>query len=490
MSVHFIPFAALHGAASYESRRAPQDDWLAKCSMDDGIATYKSRWALCNRQLFKLMQRRTNYKSRWAVTYKSRWADVGSWMQVQMFGLALKMLMPHGSCLGACTIGIYIFAFCILCTCFLPPMLDSHRRHGAMPACSIPLSASRGSLRSLGAPLQQACLHVRIVCHCFCFCLHPYRKQGHRRCNCALGKPMHGRHRQCMRKHNNRVPWHRGAVFLFVFLALLASQQPYGGQGAIKVALVDQGKHVSPHRDPYRKPLFEKVVMAMAMNPQHRLHAEGIEPHPGPQPQDDLFYLEIINCTAASTRLPLLLGRKAHGLLITEHSCNPQMVSECREQCRDARWASEFSCRDPELCHITGGVAALVRQPARLFPIEPSTKGLKDCMDNGRLGLYAMDIGQDTMGICFIVYGWTGGHGFNEASARTNACFKAIRGEVAARPGELICCGGDFNSSPEFLPDLLALMEDHHWVDIGARLNRYSQYILIRLDAFRACGGS
>ena len=150
-----------------------------------------------------------------------------------------------------------------------------------------------------------------------------------------------------------------------------------------------------------------------------------------------------------------------------EHSCNPQMVSECKEQCRDAKWASEFSCTDPELSHLTGGVAALVRQPSRLFPIEPTTQGLKDCINNGRMGFYAMDIGQDTMGICFLVYGWTGGHGFNEASARTNACFRAIRGEIATRPGELVCCGGDFNSSPEYLPDLLALMEDYHWVDIG-----------------------
>ena len=168
-----------------------------------------------------------------------------------------------------------------------------------------------------------------------------------------------------------------------------------------------------------------------------------------------------------------LAKRDAHCIFFAEHLATPKQVTEFKTTLRASSWSAQASCLDPEKGHQSAGVGGMVRDPFRIFEIQPTSPALAAILSNGRVGMYGCDIGNNTHATIFCVYGWTGGHTCDTAAARTDGIFAAIGEELVANNRTNVMIVGDFNCSVERLPHLVELCERFHFTDTGAVAARW-----------------
>ena len=158
---------------------------------------------------------------------------------------------------------------------------------------------------------------------------------------------------------------------------------------------------------------------------------------------------------------------------VAEHLATQAQIAEFKTTLKASSWTAQTSVLDPEKGRQSAGVGGMVRNPFRIFEIEPTSPALKSILNNGRVGMYGCDIGNNTHATVFCVYGWTGGHTCDTSAARTDGIFSAICEELNANNRTHVMIVGDFNCCIERLPHLVEICERFHFTDTGAVAARW-----------------
>ncbi len=128
--------------------------------------------------------------------------------------------------------------------------------------------------------------------------------------------------------------------------------------------------------------------------------------------------------------------------------------------------------RDPEYARKAGGVGMQCIKPLRPMAMQPISEDFKDACKTGRVAAWWVDIvGINVLFI--IIYGWTGAVKGNEAAARTNDLIGVIRNEIFLQPKALVCMTGDVNRDTDAFPNLIEMIEEENWTDIGAHADKW-----------------
>ena len=111
----------------------------------------------------------------------------------------------------------------------------------------------------------------------------------------------------------------------------------------------------------------------------------------------------------------------------------------------------------------------------RVIPITPKSPEFKNAINSGSVALYGVIIGGGHVVMIYVLYGYTGGHTNERQAARTSQLVGAIRAEMACQPLGPAALVTDLNADTDDIADLLILINEHGWQDLGAQAHRWGQ---------------
>ena len=132
---------------------------------------------------------------------------------------------------------------------------------------------------------------------------------------------------------------------------------------------------------------FLRFIPTLVICPRLVLITQGIESQPGPLAEhDDTFVFEFINPSGVagehSTTAHDLAKRDAHCIFFAEHLATQAQLAEFKSTLKASSWTAQASVLDPEKGHQSAGVGGMVRNPFRIFDIEPTTPALKSLLNS------------------------------------------------------------------------------------------------------------
>ncbi len=191
-------------------------------------------------------------------------------------------------------------------------------------------------------------------------------------------------------------------------------------------------------------------------------------PRAKPKPQIMPFVLEICNITHLLNNSQILKERDFDVTLVTEHSVAPNKRHKTKIKFPKP-FKFHISELDREKAQHVGGTACIMNSNYKhIIQPQPKHAELKTIINQGRVGLYAIEVCLDVHVIAYLIYGWTGADCNDEAAARTDDLLTLVTTDMLQQdPGPKMIVG-DLNGS---LPSFVSFHEhikEGHLFDIGA----------------------
>ena len=188
------------------------------------------------------------------------------------------------------------------------------------------------------------------------------------------------------------------------------------------------------------------------------------------------FCVDIQNITHANNQRTGLLKRRAQCTFFQEHTLVGDDHTEFGEFCNNNGYNWPIvGPLDPELTKATGGVGFTIQKPYQGINVLPLTATFADAVASGRCNHSSIDIGATCTPSFFNIYGWKDGHNDKTAAGRTNKLISATKDEITEQPHGPKFIVGDVNAEPEDLPELMDLLNNQHWTDVGEHAYMWGQ---------------
>lgn len=179
---------------------------------------------------------------------------------------------------------------------------------------------------------------------------------------------------------------------------------------------------------------------------------------------------ETINITSMKTNGQATMMRKTHFLAFQEHVTDKQESQRIKGAMAKIGIRMLAGPADPEHAKKSGEVGMLSHSPLRPIAMKAITDDFEDAMKSGRLAAYILGIANATI-LVMVIYGLSGGHQNEEATARTNDLFIMARQEMSLQAFGLQMLMGDINGEAEDFPCLQEMVLEEGWTDTPANLS-------------------
>ena len=111
------------------------------------------------------------------------------------------------------------------------------------------------------------------------------------------------------------------------------------------------------------------------------------------------------------------------------------------------------------------GVAIVGGKKVRVVEAQAKTEHFQKCIDEGRAVKCYIDGGWCDNMVFYEVYCEAGGT--TQAKNHNDAIAEAIRAEMVGEEGVPTAIMGDFNCTPDEIPNFKELLEEESWIDVG-----------------------
>ena len=141
----------------------------------------------------------------------------------------------------------------------------------------------------------------------------------------------------------------------------------------------------------------------------------GVHPHPGPDPEeqpnaDTLTFLSCNLTSLANSIDHIVMHHSFDYLVAQEVAVAANAKTRVNAQLSDLGIFGSYTNSDPELTHTTGGVGMFAKHRNQVLPLQAKSQSLDECMNNGRIQINAIDLGNKNMLATYNAYCWTNGH--------------------------------------------------------------------------------
>ena len=195
----------------------------------------------------------------------------------------------------------------------------------------------------------------------------------------------------------------------------------------------------------------------------------GEASNPGPSPEEASgrgYLLGVANVTHLRHQAPRIAIRPFDAMVVSEHSLTVAQQSGLRGALgRDIFY--HLSPLIPDAAHQVGGVGIIHRHHRPICPnvLHPA---LKILVTQGRVQLYALNIGGGILVHVYQVYGATNGNGSSQAASVTNSIVAHILSDIQLQAQHPVLITGDLNADPDKLQVVKDAIDDHVLYDVGA----------------------
>mgnify|MGYP005631530821 CR=1 FL=1 len=163
--------------------------------------------------------------------------------------------------------------------------------------------------------------------------------------------------------------------------------------------------------------------------------------------------VDIINITHLLNFGKHLAKRDFDVAFVNEHSVGEKDIHKARE-IFGKNTRIELSKLDPEKSRNVGGVGMIQRGNKNIIMPNIKNKNLKLLCQQGRVGVYGMNIGDNEVAIVYAAYGHTGGEQSLEARSRTDELMSYVLQDMESQPAGPKFIVGDLNAEIHNLPSL------------------------------------
>ena len=182
--------------------------------------------------------------------------------------------------------------------------------------------------------------------------------------------------------------------------------------------------------------------------------------------------VDIINITHLLNFGKHLAKRDFDVAFVNEHSVGEKDIHKARE-IFGKNTRIELSKLDPEKSRNVGGVGMIQRGNKNIIMPNIKNKNLKLLCQQGRVGVYGMNIGDNEVAIVYAAYGHTGGEQSLEARSRTDELMSYVLQDMESQPAGPKFIVGDLNAEIHNLPSLHGAIQKGTLKDIGANSAKY-----------------
>ena len=116
-----------------------------------------------------------------------------------------------------------------------------------------------------------------------------------------------------------------------------------------------------------------------------------------------------------------------------------------------------------------GGTGIALNDSKHIIIPEPRTRNFSSLCGEGRVGMYALNLGPNVCPIFYVLYGYTNGDSNPEARERTNDICDIIFEEIYAQDKGPYFIVGDFNATISKLQSLQNAILNGEVIDVGAQ---------------------
>ena len=192
---------------------------------------------------------------------------------------------------------------------------------------------------------------------------------------------------------------------------------------------------------------------------------EASRPGPG-------FVLAICNITHLKNNVSIVKNLKFDALAVTEHSIVGQQVMEVRTLL-GSNYKLHLSKLDKEYEHNTGGTGLVNNSAKHVKSIKPICSTLAGLIDQGRIGLYNVEVCANVFCAVYVLYCYTNGDCVSDARERTCDMLDVVYNDFNLQPDGPKLIVGDFNCSISNIPHISQEVAAGKLFDIGAIASTY-----------------
>ena len=202
----------------------------------------------------------------------------------------------------------------------------------------------------------------------------------------------------------------------------------------------------------------------------------GQAANPGP------FVLEIANVTHLIQNLTLILKRKFNCLAISEHNIKGSQLRDARARF-GPRYKMHLSKLDDSATYTNGGTGLINQaddpsnlkapKPKHINVLTPKCPTLKSIVNEGRVGLYSIEVCPNIFVSLYFVYCHTNGDCDAHAATHTNDLMDLILNDMPLHPPGPVIVAGDVNCSLRTIPNITHAINSGKLFDLGAMASKY-----------------